>query len=264
MSKLTSRTKNSNFTANQESYFVGFVQYVKDSKSSVDNKSSEPANFEKRQRTITKRLSDVVNELIKKKNPTKKKKRIATLSDAVEEVVSVSDDEAEGARIESSSEVSEKETDGATKASKKSKDNRSKAKPIRILESSPNPSTGLTNILQDDPQREKINDDNEVMEITQEEKSDGARCKFSKANTRYVSNNGGVPESTPKNIEIGSEVSNGATSRSKAIIKTNDNNRSKAQSIRREDDNGEDDYNEAMEITQEEKSYGEKTMKVTI
>ena len=38
--------------------------------------------------------------------------------------------------------------------------------------------------------------------------------------------------------------------------KTNDNNLSKAQSIRREDDVGEDD-DEAMEITQEEKSSGE-------
>ena len=65
-------------------------------------------------------ISDVVNELNKKKNP-KKRKRIATLSDAVEEVVLVSDDEAEDARIESSSEVSEKETVSATKASKKTR-----------------------------------------------------------------------------------------------------------------------------------------------
>ena len=153
---------------------------------SVDNKSSEPANSEKRQRTITQRLSDVFNDFNKKRNPTKKRKIHATLSDAVEEVVLVSDDEAESARIESSSEVSEKETDGATKASKKSKNNRSKAKPIRGLESSPNPSTGLTNILQDDPQRQ-------VMEITQEEKRDG---------TRSASNNGGVPESPMKPMTI--------------------------------------------------------------
>ena len=113
-----------------------------------------------------------------------------------------------------------------------------------VLESTPNISTGLTNILQDNSQREKTND-----EITQEEKSDGSRIM----NTRSASNNEGVPESTPLNREIGSEVievseaSNGATTGRKAI---KNNNRSKAQSIRRIDDVGEDD-DEAMEITQE-------------
>ena len=169
------KDKKSNFTPNQEQYFAGFVQYVKDNKSSVDNQSSvEPANPEKRQKTITQRLSDVYKDLNKKRNPTKKRKIHATLSAAVEEVVLVSDNEAEGARNETSSEVSEKETDGPTKASKNSKDNRSKAKPIRVSESSPNSSTGLTNILQDDSQREKTNDE--------EEKSDGSRRKISKAN----------------------------------------------------------------------------------
>ena len=117
-----------------------------------------------------------------------------------------------------------------------------------VLESTPNLSTGSTNILQDDSQREKTNDE--------EEKSDGLRRKISKANPLSASNNEGVPESTPKNREIGSgevsEVSNGPTTRKKAIIKNNE----KAQSIRREDDVGEDD-DEAMEITQEEKSSGD-------
>jgi len=242
------KDKKSNFTPNQEQYFAGFVQYVKDNKTSVDNKSSvEPANPEKRQKTITQRLSDVYKDLNKKRNPTKKRKIHATLSAAVEEVVLVSDNEAEDARNETSSEVSENETDGPTKASKNSKDNRSKAKPIRVLESTPNLSTGSTNILQDDSRREKTNDE--------EEKSDGSRRKISKANPLSASNNEGVPESTPKNREIGSgevsEVSNGPTTRKKAIIK----NKEKAQSIRREDDVGEDD-DEAMEITQEEKNSG--------
>ena len=143
------------------------------------------------------------------------------MSEAVEEVVLVSDDESEGARKETSSEVSENETDGPTKASQNSKDNRSKAKPIRVLESTPNLSTGLTNILRNNSQVGK-NADNEV--IPQ------------------------VTESTPKNREIGS----GATTRRKAIIK----NKEKAQSIRSEDDVGEDD-DEAMEITQEKQSSGE-------
>ena len=206
------KEKNSNFTTNQEIVFQRLVKFVKIEQEdlfSVDNKSSEPAISEKRQRKITQRLLDVVD--IKKRNPTRKRKLHATLSEAVEEVVLVSDDEAEGARNETSSEVSENETDGPTKASKKSKDNRSKAKPIRVLESNPNLSTGLTNILQDNSQREKTNREigSEVIEV--------------------------------------SEVSKGATTRRKAI---KNNNRSKAQSIRRIDDVGEDD-DEAMEITQE-------------
>ena len=105
-----------------------------------------------------------------------------------------------------------------------------------VLESTPNLSTGLINILQDNSQREKTND-----EITQEEKSDGSRVM----NTRSASSNEGVPESTPLNREIGSEVievseaSNGATTTIRGF-----------QSIRRIDDVGEDD-DEAMEITQE-------------
>ena len=121
-----------------------------------------------------------------------------------------SDDEAESARNEISSEVSEV-SNGATtrmKASKKLNDNnRSNAKSIRredndvggVLESSPNLSTGLSNILQDDPQREKT--DNEVIpevenSAGEEIASEGARSKISEANTRSASDNGGVPEST--------------------------------------------------------------------
>jgi hypothetical protein len=64
-------------------------------------------------------------------------------------------------------------------------------------------------------------------------------------NTRSASSNEGVPESTPLNREIGSEVievseaSNGVTTTIRGF-----------QSIRRIDDVGEDD-DEAMEITQE-------------
>jgi hypothetical protein len=222
------KEKKSNFTTNQTEVFQKLVKFVKSEQDSlsVDNKSLEPAitmtsEPEKRIRNLTKRLSDVVKYDNKKRNATKRRKRNQTLSEAVEEVVLVSDDESEGARKETSSEVSENETDGPTKASKKSKDNRSKAKPIRVLESTPNLSTGLTNILRNNSQVGK-NADNEV--IPQ------------------------VTESTPKNREIGS----GATTRRKAIIK----NKEKAQSIRSEDDVGEDD-DEAMEITQEEKSSGE-------
>ena len=55
---------------------------------SVETKSSEPAitmtlEPEKRQRTITKRLSDVVNYDNKKRNATKKRKRNLALSDTV-------------------------------------------------------------------------------------------------------------------------------------------------------------------------------------
>ena len=230
------KEKKSNFTTNQTEVFQKLVKFVKSEQDSlsVDNKSLEPAitmtsEPEKRIRNLTKRLSDVVKYDNKKRNATKRRKRNQTLSEAVEEVVLVSDDESEGARKETSSEVSENETDGPTKASKKSKDNRSKAKPIRVLESTPNLSTGLTNILRNNSQVGK-NADNEV--IPQ------------------------VTESTPKNREIGSgevsEVSNGPTTRKKAIIK----NKEKAQSIRSEDDVGEDD-DEAMEITQEEKSSRE-------
>jgi len=222
------KEKKSNFTTNQTEVFQKLVKFVKSEQDSlsVDNKSLEPAitmtsEPEKRIRNLTKRLSDVVKYDNKKRNATKRRKKNQTLSEAVEEVVLVSDDESEGARKETSSEVSENETDGPTKASKKSKDNRSKAKPIRVLESTPNLSTGLTNILRNNSQVGK-NADNEV--IPQ------------------------VTESTPKNREIGS----GATTRRKAIIK----NKEKAQSIRSEDDVGEDD-DEAMEITQEEKSSGE-------
>jgi hypothetical protein len=222
------KEKKSNFTTNQTEVFQKLVKFVKSEQDSlsVDNKSLEPAitmtsEPEKRIRNLTKRLSDVVKYDNKKRNATKRRKRNQTLSEAVEEVVLVSDDESEGARKETSSEVSENETDGPTKASKKSKDNRSKAKPIRVLESTPNLSTGLTNILRNNSQVGK-NADNEV--IPQ------------------------VTESTPKNREIGS----GATTRRKAIIK----NKEKAQSIRSEDDVGEDD-DEAMEITQEEKSSRE-------
>jgi len=222
------KEKKSNFTTNQTEVFQKLVKFVKSEQDSlsVDNKSLVPAitmtsEPEKRIRNLTKRLSDVVKYDNKKRNATKRRKKNQTLSEAVEEVVLVSDDESEGARKETSSEVSENETDGPTKASKKSKDNRSKAKPIRVLESTPNLSTGLTNILRNNSQVGK-NADNEV--IPQ------------------------VTESTPKNREIGS----GATTRRKAIIK----NKEKAQSIRSEDDVGEDD-DEAMEITQEEKSSGE-------
>ena len=222
------KEKKSNFTTNQTEVFQKLVKFVKSEQDSlsVDNKSLEPAitmtsEPEKRIRNLTKRLSDVVKYDNKKRNATKRRKKNQTLSEAVEEVVLVSDDESEGARKETSSEVSENETDGPTKASKKSKDNRSKAKPIRVLESTPNLSTGLTNILRNNSQVGK-NADNEV--IPQ------------------------VTESTPKNREIGS----GATTRRKAIIK----NKEKAQSIRSEDDVGEDD-DEAMEITQEEKSSRE-------
>ena len=222
------KEKKSNFTTNQTEVFQKLVKFVKSEQDSlsVDNKSLEPAitmtsEPEKRIRNLTKRLSDVVKYDNKKRNATKRRKKNQTLSEAVEEVVLVSDDESEGARKETSSEVSENETDGPTKASKNSKDNRSKAKPIRVLESTPNLSTGLTNILRNNSQVGK-NADNEV--IPQ------------------------VTESTPKNREIGS----GATTRRKAIIK----NKEKAQSIRSEDDVGEDD-DEAMEITQEEKSSGE-------
>ena len=171
------------------------------------------------------------------------------MSDTVEEVVLGSDDEAESARNEISSEVSEV-SNGATtrmKASKKLNDNnRSNAKSIRredndvggVLESSPNLSTGLSNILQDDPQREKT--DNEVISEVEnsageEIASEGARSKISEANTRSASDNGGVPESTPKNreiplvekqrdfnTEISSEVSKGATTRRKASKKKTD------------------------------------------
>jgi len=228
------KEKKSNFTTNQTEVFQKLVKFVKSEQDSlsVDNKSLEPAitmtsEPEKRIRNLTKRLSDVVKYDNKKRNATKRRKRNQTLSEAVEEVVLVSDDESEGARKETSSEVSENETDGPTKASKKSKDNRSKAKPIRVLESTPNLSTGLTNILRNNSQVGK-NADNEV--IPQ------------------------VTESTPKNREIGS----GATTRRKAIIK----NKEKAQSIRSEDDVGEDD-DEAMEITQEEKSSGEEDVGLT-
>ena len=178
------KEKKSNFTTNQTEVFQKLVKFVKSEQDSlsVDNKSLEPAitmtsEPEKRIRNLTKRLSDVVKYDNKKRNATKRRKRNQTLSEAVEEVVLVSDDESEGARKETSSEVSENETDGPTKASKKSKDNRSKAKPIRVLESTPNLSTGLTNILRNNSQVGK-NADNEV--IPQ------------------------VTESTPTNREIGS------------------------------------------------------------
>jgi hypothetical protein len=110
------------------------------------------------------------------------------------------------------------------KREKTNDNNLSKSQSIRreddvgeVLESTPNLSTGSTNILEDDSQVGKNADPQ-------------------------------VPESTPTNREIGS----GATTRRKAIIK----NKEKAQSNRREDDVGEDD-DEAMEITQEEKSSGE-------
>ena len=84
------KEKKSNFTTNQEIVFQSLVKFVKIEQYylSVENKSSEPAitmtlEPEKRQRTITKRLSDVVNYDNKKRNATKKRKRNLALSDTV-------------------------------------------------------------------------------------------------------------------------------------------------------------------------------------
>jgi hypothetical protein len=222
------KEKKSNFTTNQTEVFQTLVKFVKSEQDSlsVDNKSLEPAititsEPEKRIRNLTKRLSDVVKHDNKKRNATKKRKRNQTLSDTVEEVVLVSDveaegnDDTEGARIENSSEVSENETDDATsrrKASKKPKDNRLKAKPI------PAPDADSSEVRKGAATRrsasnKKNDEDKEVVPEVENSAgedidSEGARSKISEANTRSASDNGGVPEST----EV-SEVSEGASNK---------------------------------------------------